>query len=106
MTRLLDEIDEERARRLRDELGQRRWIVSWDAAADGPWLARVSGPGHPETIERTGLTRVHAIDLAAEALGRCSSCADRVRPVLLSQTLLAERFSYSLVSPSDDEPLA
>ncbi|HEY2158697.1 MAG TPA: hypothetical protein VGH33_23905 [Isosphaeraceae bacterium] len=71
MNSLLDEVDEERARRLRDELGQRRWIVSWSLTDEGPWLARVSGPGHAETIERSGLTRIHAIELAAEALGRC-----------------------------------
>ncbi len=71
MNSLLDEVDEERARKLRHELGQRRWIVSWSSTEDGPWLARVSGPGHPETIERSGLTRIHAIELAVEALGRC-----------------------------------
>jgi hypothetical protein len=71
MDSLLDEIDEDRARQLRHELGQRRWIVSWARTDEGPWLARVSGPGYPETIERTGLTRVHAIELAAEALDRC-----------------------------------
>jgi hypothetical protein len=72
MTSLLDEIDEERARRLRSELGQqRRWLVSWQGAEGGSWTARVSGPDYPETIERTGLTRAHAIELAAEALGRC-----------------------------------
>jgi hypothetical protein len=70
MTSLLDEIDDERARRLRTDLGGRRWIVSWARTDDGTWLARVSGPGHPETIERNGLTRVHAIELAVDALGR------------------------------------
>ncbi len=71
MDALMDNLDEERARILRHGMGLRRWIVSWSLTEEGPWLARVSGPGHAETIERSGLTRIHAIELAAEELGRC-----------------------------------
>jgi hypothetical protein len=69
MNSLLDEVDEERARRVRHQLGQRRWLVSWSQIDGGKWLARLSGPGRPETIERSGRTRVHAIELAVAAAG-------------------------------------
>ena len=67
MDSLLDEIDEERAKRLRHEFGQRRWVLSW-IRADDAWMARLSAPGVPETIERTGRTRIEAIERTAVAL--------------------------------------
>ena len=67
MNSLLDEIDEERARRLRHEFGQRRWILSWNREVEG-WVARLSGPGVAETIEQVGRTRVEAVERAAVAL--------------------------------------
>jgi hypothetical protein len=68
MDNLLDEIDEERARQLRNDLGRRHWLVSWMLDDDGTWMARVSGPGYPDTVERTGRTRVEAIERATSAL--------------------------------------
>lgn len=65
---LMDEIDEERARRLRREFGQRRWILSWMPTENARWMARVSGPGHPDTVERTGRTRAEAIVAASRFL--------------------------------------
>jgi hypothetical protein len=79
MNSLLDEVDEERARRIRHQLGQLRWIVSWSRTDEGPWLARLSGPGHPETIERSGRTRVHAIEQATDAAGLC---LPKPRPII------------------------
>jgi hypothetical protein len=67
MDALLEEIDEERARRLRQAYGQRHWLVSWQPAGDGSWLARLSGPGVLETVERTGRSRLAAIEEAALA---------------------------------------
>lgn len=67
---MLDEIDEGWAKRLRQEFGRRRWVLSWSREEGGPWLARLSGPGHSETIECRGRTRVDAIEKAAKALRR------------------------------------
>jgi hypothetical protein len=58
---ILNDIDEQRAKKLRHEFGQRLWILSWHPSEQGTWLARLSGPGCPETIERTGRTRAEAI---------------------------------------------
>lgn len=68
MDSLLDEIDEERAKRLRHEFGQRRWILSW-VREDDAWMARLSAPRVINTIEATARTRVQAIERAAVALG-------------------------------------
>jgi hypothetical protein len=64
MASLLDEIDEERARSLRQAFGQDRWILSWLKADTGLWTARLSAPGHPETLECEGRTRLDAIERA------------------------------------------
>lgn len=65
---LRDELDGELARRYRRALGKRRWLVSWAEEADGLWLARLSGPEYPDTVERTGRSRAEAIATAARAL--------------------------------------
>ncbi len=67
MNSLLDEIDETRAKGLREVYGLKRWVLSWMVQGDA-WMARISGPGHADTVERTGRTRVDAIEKAAAAL--------------------------------------
>ena len=67
MDNLLDELDEDRAKGLREVYGLSRWVLSW-MVEGGAWMARISGPGYPDTIERTGRTRVAAIKKAAAAL--------------------------------------
>jgi hypothetical protein len=64
MDKLLDEIDEERAKILRNGYGQLRWILSWVRADSGGWTARLSTSNHPETLECEGRTRVDAIKRA------------------------------------------
>lgn len=64
---LLDELDGQRAKRLREKYGLQRWVLSWMPEGT-KWMARISGPGHAETIERIGRTRVEAIERAALAL--------------------------------------
>jgi hypothetical protein len=68
MVSLLDEIDEERAKHLRTAFGRLRWILSWHWADSGAWNARLSAPGHPETLEREGRTRLDAIERAEIAM--------------------------------------
>src|SRR5690349_1746716 len=69
---LLDRRDEGRARALRADLGLRGKIVSWhrDEEPRGPsrWIARVSCPDWPDTVEGRGLSRCRAIRAADEAL--------------------------------------
>jgi hypothetical protein len=65
---LRDELDAEVARRYRKSLGKKFWIVSWAESGDGLWLARLSGPEYPDTVERTGRSRSEAIASAARAL--------------------------------------
>lgn len=60
--------DEEHARFRRAVLGRRQWLVSWEERGDGRWLARVSCPQLPMTIERSGNTRCEAIRFATEFL--------------------------------------
>lgn len=72
MDGLLNEIDEERARGLRERYGRNRWVLSWGAEG-GAWLAKISGPGRGETIECLGKTRVDAIERAATALQKSLS---------------------------------
>jgi hypothetical protein len=64
----LDRRDNRRARRRRQALGRRRWLVSWYPRRDGWWVARISGPDDPETVERAGASRIDAIDRAERAL--------------------------------------
>jgi hypothetical protein len=63
-----DRMDERRARRLRFQLGQRRWLVSWQRRSDGRWLVRLSCPSLVFTLERTGKTRTAAIAQAVRTL--------------------------------------
>ena len=72
-SRLLDRIDDFRARRMRADLGARRWLLSWSqdlASTRYPWLARVSCPELPLTIERRGRSRIGASVRAQRALER------------------------------------
>ncbi|HEU5117089.1 MAG TPA: hypothetical protein VFT74_10525 [Isosphaeraceae bacterium] len=72
-SRLLDRIDDFRARRMRAALGARRWLLSWSqdlAATRYSWLARVSCPELPLTIERRGRSRIGASVRAQRALER------------------------------------
>jgi len=66
---LRDDHDERWARLMRDEFGRRKWLLSWhrDEVADA-WLARLSCPQLPETVERHGRSRCHAIGRANRAL--------------------------------------
>lgn len=70
IARLQDWRDDRRARRLRWDYGHRGWLVSWREAGDQRWLARLSCPERPETIERGGRTRIEAIRQADDALRR------------------------------------
>jgi hypothetical protein len=63
-----DRVDEHRARRLRFQLGRRRWLVSWQRQDDGRWLARLSCPSLVFTLERSGKTRTAAIAHAVSTL--------------------------------------
>lgn len=63
------ERDEQKAREMRERLGRgSRWLVSWEACGKNRWLARVSCPDHPETIERVGTSRIAAIWQAVKDL--------------------------------------
>jgi hypothetical protein len=61
MQGILNDMDEQRAKKLRHDFGLRHWILSWQPSEEGAWLARLSGPGCAETVERTGRTRSEAI---------------------------------------------
>ena len=66
---LRDEHDERWARLMRDEFGRRRWLLSWQPHGAGEtWIARLSCPQLPETIEREGRSRCHAIGRANRAM--------------------------------------
>lgn len=68
LNHLRDRLDERRARRARTRLGHRRWLVSWRRTGRGAWLARLSCPEVPETVEQAGRTRSEAIAAAVAAL--------------------------------------
>ena len=65
---LFDGVDEDRAIKLRVDLGKKRWLLSWEPRDDGAWLARISPPGPSRTIVRHGRTRVEAIERAVGTL--------------------------------------
>ena len=67
---LLDRLDEGRARRIRERYGRRGMLLSWQRDASERWLARLSSPEHPRTIELTGPTRIGAIARASRSLAR------------------------------------
>jgi hypothetical protein len=87
---IADRMDERRARRLRFQLGRRRWLVSWQRQSDGRWLARLSCPSLVFTLERTGTTRTAAI---ARAL--------RTLDVILSLRLLLNRGSLPIAQDAE-----
>ncbi len=64
-----DRRDERRARQLRNRFGRQRRLLSWQRLGPERWLARLSGPEHPETIEALGSTRLEAIAAAELVLG-------------------------------------
>ena len=70
IARLQDWRDDRGARRLRWDYGHRGWLVSWRCVGGERWLARLSCPDRPETIERDGRTRLEAIREADAALRR------------------------------------
>ncbi len=69
----LDRRDQKKARALQARLGPSGWLVSWHRV-DGPeirgepWLARVSCPEWPRTVERHGSCRARAVHEALAAL--------------------------------------
>lgn len=63
-----DQWDDHWAVRRRAVLARRRWLVSWTRREDGSWLARVSAPELPVTIERAGKSRRLAIQRATKYL--------------------------------------
>jgi hypothetical protein len=65
---MIDEYDERFARRRRQRYGLRGWLVSWYRQPGGRWLARLSCPDQPDTVERLGRTRCEAINRADAAL--------------------------------------
>ena len=69
----LDRDDERRAREMRQSLGSRRCLVSWERQHDGLWRARLSGPRIVVTIERTAKSRGRAILRAEAAMNRILS---------------------------------
>jgi hypothetical protein len=71
LDRFRDKRDDQRARVLRANYGRRGWLVSWRRLEDGSWLARLSCPEWPETVEATGATRCRAILRADWALRNC-----------------------------------
>ena len=87
-TRVLDRDDERRAQRLRQALGLRRCLVSWELQRDGQWKARLSGPGLVITIERTARGRCRAIRHAERAMNR----------------VLASRSALEMERPHKDVP--
>lgn len=66
--RVMDQVDEARAVRLRTEYGRVKWLVSWYAQEDGFWLARLSCPHYEDTVEALGQSRCLAIDSATRHL--------------------------------------
>lgn len=78
MAKVLDEIDEERAKRTRQRFGLDRWLVSWSPLDAGGYLARVSAPHHDETIEATGRNRLLAIEAAASVLRKLEEAEELV----------------------------
>jgi hypothetical protein len=64
-----DRFDEAAARRLRRRLGRDGQLVSWQRRPGhgGDWVARLSGPALPLTVERRGRTRRQAIRRAGQA---------------------------------------
>jgi hypothetical protein len=65
---VMDGVDESRAKRLQGEYGRVKWLVSWHKQDEGLWLARVSCPNWPETVEGVGQSRCLAIDSATRHL--------------------------------------
>ena len=64
-----EEYDERWARWMREEFGRKLWLLSWQPLEHGRgWLARLSCPDLPETVETEGQSRCHAIGRAHRAL--------------------------------------
>ena len=78
---VLDRDDECRAQRLRQSLGLRQRLVSWERQTGGSWMARISGPGVSVTIERTAKSRCRAILRAERAMNRIVESRPVNKPV-------------------------
>lgn len=83
---LLDRRDERLAMIRREQIGPYGWLVSWSHCRNGRWMARLSCPQWPATIERGGPTRREAIRRAESALrrllikaGATTDCASELR---------------------------
>ena len=92
-------MDERRALRLRNRLGGRGWLVSWqwqaEANGTGRWLARLSCPSLVFTLERMGKTRTEAIEAAARSL---------VQLLALRQLLHRDSLEIAEDRESSDDP--
>ena len=65
---VMRDVDQSRAVKLRNEYGRVGWLVSWYPQEDEFWLARLSCPNYPETVEALGQSRCLAIDSATRHL--------------------------------------
>ena len=68
MAKLADSIDEDRAVRLRTQLGKKGWIISWLPSLGDLWMARVSTSRFDKTVEAISATRVRAINHGVKVL--------------------------------------
>ena len=65
---VMGDVDQSKAVKLRQEYGRVGWLVSWYPQEDEFWLARLSCPNYPETVEALGQSRCLAIDSATRHL--------------------------------------
>lgn len=65
---VMDNVDKQRAERIRREYGRVGWLVSWYKQEDGFFLARLSCPTIEDTLEAIGNSRCLAIDSATRTL--------------------------------------
>ncbi len=61
---VMEDVDISRAVKMRTEYGRVKWLLSWYPQEDDFWLARLSCPNYPETVEALGQSRCLAIDSA------------------------------------------
>lgn len=65
---VMDNVDKQRAERIRREYGRVGWLVSWYKQDDDFFLARLSCPNVEDTIEAIAQSRCLAIDSATRTL--------------------------------------
>ena len=80
VARLRDRLDESSALRARLAHGRLGRLLSWRRGPDGLWVARLSGPEAPRTVERSAATRRGAIARAGRALDRYGELRDGLGP--------------------------